>query len=136
MTEVTLTLDGITQQLRQYTEYIGAKGGEYDKVRATKYDKGLLQHWFAVAVADTANLLDRLVQRPVLVNGGEAHLKLDIKNQRGDEVGDAVANVIVLDMLVRWLMLTAPTLVESYNAIQTAAQGALGALCYYRDMPK
>lgn len=138
MTTVTLTFEQVKQEVLRLSEYIGKKAGAFDKLRAIEEDSEQLHKWWHDGLVIVATALDRIIVRPTLVDvtSDSATFELQYKNDNSALLAEAAARVVALHIVVRWLQLVAPALVEAYTADFAQAHDELMRLAYYREMPK
>ncbi len=138
MTTVTLTFEQVKQEVLRLSEYIGKKAGAFDKLRAIEEDSEQLHKWWHDGLAIVATALDRIIVRPSLVDvaSDSATFELQYKNDNSALLAESAARVVALHIVVRWLQLVAPALVEAYTADFAQARDELMRLAYYREMPK
>ena len=138
MTTVTLTFEQVKQEVLRLSEYIGKKAGAFDKLRAIEEDSEQLHKWWNDGLVIVATALDRIIVRPMLVDAASdsATFELQYKNDNSALLAEAAARVVALHIVVRWLKLVAPALVEAYTADFAQARDELMRLAYYREMPK
>lgn len=138
MTTVTLTFEQVKQEVLRLSEYIGKKAGAFDKLRAIEEDSEQLHKWWHDGLVIVATALDRIIVRPTLVDAASdsATFELQYKNDNSTLLAEAAARVVALHIVVRWLKLVAPALVEAYTADFVQARDELMRLAYYREMPK
>lgn len=138
MYTVSLTYEQVHQEVLRLTEYIGAKAGAFDNLRAIEEDKEQLHKWWLDGLVIVGTALDRIIVRPTLVDvaSDSATFELQYKNDNSALLGESAARVVALHIVVRWLKLVAPQLVEGYTADFVQARDELARLAYYREMPK
>lgn len=138
MTTVTLTFEQVKQEVLRLSEYIGKKAGAFDKLRAIEEDSEQLHKWWHDGLVIVATALDRIIVHPTLVDAtsDSATFELQYKNENTVLLAEAAARVVALHIVVRWLKLVAPALVEAYTADFAQARDELMRLAYYREMPK
>lgn len=138
MTTVTLTYEQVHQEVLRLTEYIGMKAGAFDKLRAIEEDKEQLHKWWLDGLVIVGTVLDRLLVRPTQIDtsADSATYTLQYKNDNSALLAESAARVVALHIVVRWLKLVAPQLVEGYTADFVQARDELTSLAYYREMPK
>lgn len=115
-------------------EYIAAKGGVYDQVRIIKHDADMLKRWWREGVNQLAAMIDTLIDN-VAINGDDAGLELKTENKMSGRLNDTAIRYVSMHMLVRWLFIVYPKLVEVYAAEEAALAKELERLAYYREMP-
>lgn len=138
MTTVTLTFEQVKQEVLRLSEYIGKKAGAFDKLRAIEEDSEQLHKWWHDGLVIVATALDRIIVHPTLVDvtSDSATFELQYKNDNTALLAESAARVVALHIVVRWLELVAPALVEAYTADFAQARDELMRLAYYREMPK
>ena len=138
MITLTLTYEQVHQEVLRLSEYIGAKAGAFDKLRAIEEDKEQLHKWWLDGLVIVGTALDRIIVRPTLVDvaSDSATFELQYKNDNSALLAESAARVVALHIVVRWLKLVAPQLVEAYTADFVQARDELARLAYYREMPK
>ena len=138
MTTVTLTYEQVHQDVLRLSEYIGKKAGAFDKLRAIEEDKEQLHKWWLDGLVIVGTVLDRLLVRPTQIDTSAdiATYTLQYKNDNSALLAESAARVVALHIVVRWLKLVAPQLVEGYTADFVQARDELARLAYYREMPK
>lgn len=125
----------IADSVIQLSEYIGEKGGDYEKVRAIKYDKPLLEKYIMQALTEVGNVLDRLVVETV-ANGDEYGLELSGTVCRPAEVEQSIVRYATASVMSHWLTMVYPEAVPSYEADREREKIELAKLSYYRQMPR
>lgn len=138
MTTLTLTYEQVRQEVLRLTEYIGLKAGAFDKLRAIEEDKEQLHKWWLDGLVIVGTVLDRLLVRPTQIDtsADSATYTLQYKNDNSALLAESAARVVALHIVVRWLKLVAPQLVEAYTADFVQAREELMRLAYYREMPR
>ena len=138
MNQFAIKYSDVHQDVLRLTEYIGMKAGAFDKLRAIEEDKEQLHKWWLDGLVIVGTVLDRIIVRPTLVDAASdsATFELQYKNDNSALLAEAAARVVVLHIVVRWLQLVAPALVEAYTADFAQARDELTRLAYYREMPK
>ena len=135
MMEVTISYSAVKREVRRMSEYIGLKAGAFDKLRALEKDDEQLRRWHEDGVAVVCALLDRVTESVTRQDDGDVVLHLSVSNASAPLVADALRSAVSCHVLVRWLKLVAPSLVEVYAADEARSLETLGRLCYYREMP-
>lgn len=138
MTTLTLTYEQVRQEVLRLTEYIGLKAGAFDKLRAIEEDKEQLHKWWLDGLVIVGTVLDRLLVKPTLMGTSSDSITytLQYKNDNNALLAESAARVVALHIVVRWLKLVAPQLVEAYTADFVQAREELMRLAYYREMPR
>lgn len=138
MSTLTLTFEKVKQDVLRLSEYIGLKAGAFDKLRAIEEDKEQLHKWWLDGLVIVGTVLDRLLVRPTLMDtsADSATYTLQYKNDNSALLAELAARVVALHIVVRWLKLVAPQLVEAYTADFVQAREELMRLAYYREMPR
>lgn len=138
MYTVSLTYEQVHQEVLRLSEYIGMKAGAFDKLRAIEEDKEQLHKWWLDGLVIVGTALDRLLVRSTQIDtsADSATYTLQYKNDNSALLGESAARVVALHIVVRWLKLVAPQLVEAYTADFVQARDELARLAYYREMPK
>ncbi len=138
MNQFAIKYSDVHQEVLRLTEYIGMKAGAFDKLRAIEEDKEQLHKWWLDGLVIVGTVLDRIIVRPTLVDAASdsATFELQYKNDNSALLAEAAARVVALHIVVRWLQLVAPALVEAYTADFAQARDELMRLAYYREMPK
>lgn len=138
MNQFAIKYSDVHQEVLRLTEYIGMKAGAFDKLRAIEEDKEQLHKWWLDGLVIVGTVLDRIIVRPTLVDAASdsATFELQYKNDNSALLAESAARVVALHIVVRWLQLVAPALVEAYTADFAQARDELTRLAYFREMPK
>lgn len=136
MSTITLTFEKVKQDVLRLSEYIGLKAGAYDRIRAIVDDSQQLHRWWDEGLALVCQALDRIIDKPTLVTDDTATLRLTNDNDHRALLEDTMVRCISTHIMVRWLKLVAPQLVEGYMGDHVQAMNELERLAYFREMPK
>lgn len=138
MTTITLRYADVKRDVLRLSEYAGRKAGQYDRLRAIDEDDEQLRRWYADGLVLVGHVLDRLLPRTVSSGGegGEHVLTLSGTTAQPELLSDAVREMVVSNILYRWVKLVAPPLAESYMADLAQAKDKLERIAYYRKMPQ
>lgn len=133
--KVTVSRSEIEKSVIQLSEYIGAKGADFEQVRAITYDRPLLDKWIAQAMTEVGDVLDRLANS--IVRDGD-YMRIELKETvtRPQEVEDLIVRYASYSVVTHWLNLVLPTAVAPYEANRQRELTELVNLSYYRKMPK
>lgn len=134
--EVTISYTAVKRDVRRMSEYIGLKAGAYDKLRALDKDDEQLRFWYDEGVTAVCSLLDRATERVERAESGDVSLVLSNRNDGAALVEGALRRTVACHVVVRWLKLVAPALVEGYAADEVQSLGELERLVYFREMPR
>ena len=135
MVELHLDRDSIEREVRRTTEYVGLKAGVFDKVRATGHDTEQIGQWFADALSALMQMLDRVIVGPVEDRGGNVSMCLSSAGSAVGVLEQLVHRYMVANVLVKWLRMVAPELVEPYAADEQRLAAELLNVAHYREMP-
>lgn len=141
---ITISYPTVKREVRRLSEYIGLKAGAFDKLRAIDEDDEQLLYWYKEGLALVGNILDRIIKGKVNiattastnVDVNDASITLSNINDNEKLLTDAIQKVLVSDIIVHWLKLVAPQLVDAYFVDLAQARDNLLRLAYYREMPK
>lgn len=135
MKSVTIKYSEVKRDVLRLSEYVGLKSGMYDRIRAIDNDDEQLRYWYHDGLAGVCVLLDRVLHEKV-VDGDETTLTLSHDNDISGAVDGLVRRMIVTHIIIRWLKLVAPQLVEPYAADYVQQREELSRMVYFREMPK
>lgn len=117
------------------SEYVGLKGGSYDRVRMTRRDEAQASMWITDAMSGLLPVLDRVTRGVVEDDGSELVLRLDVRNSAAEQLQWLAERYASAVVLARWLRLVAPELTEVYAADEQRLLQELLNVAYYREMP-
>ena len=132
---VTISRSEIEKAAIQLSEYIGAKGANFEQVRAITYDRPLLDGWIAQAMTEIGDLLDR-VTKFVYRDGDHMSIELSETVTRPQEVEELMVRYAKYCVVGHWLNLVLPQAAATYEADRQRELTELVNLAYYRKMPK
>ena len=132
--KVTVSRSEIEKSAIQLSEYIGAKGADFEQVRAITYDRPLLGKWIAQAMTEVGDVLDRLADR-VVRDGDYMSMELKETVTRPEEVEDLMVRYASYSVVTHWLNLVLPQVAATYEADRQRELTELVNLAYYRRMP-
>lgn len=132
---VTIDKSEVEKSAIQLSEYIGAKSGGYEQVRAITYDRPLLDGWIAQAMTEVGDVLDRLTS--FVYRDGD-HLSIELRDTvtRPQEVEALMVRYASYSVVSHWLNLVLPQAAATYEADRQRELTELVNLAYYRKMPK
>ena len=136
MTTIDITYSAVAEEVKRQLEYIGLKSGAYDKIRAIDEDKDQLEYWYINGVAIVGVVLDRLITKKQESDGGRYIFTVACDNARKDMIQKVAIRYIAAHMLVKWLQITAPELLQLHTTDEAEMMKELERLAYYREMPK
>lgn len=131
---VTISRSEIEKSAIQLSEYIGAKGADFEAVRAITYDRPLLDKWIAQAMTEVGDLLDRITS--YIVRDGD-YMSLELKETvtRPQEVEQSMVRYATYSVVSHWLNLVLPNAAATYEVDRQRELTELVNLAYYRRMP-
>lgn len=135
MKSVTIKYSEVKRDVLRLSEYVGLKSGMYDRIRAIDNDDEQLRYWYHDGLSGVCVLLDRVLHGKV-VDGDVTTLTLSHENDISGSVDGLVRRMIVTHIIIRWLKLVAPQLVEPYAADYVQQREELSRMVYFREMPK
>lgn len=132
---VTVSRSEIEKSAIQLSEYVGAKGADFEAVRAITYDRPLLDKWIAQAMTEIGNALDRVTK--FIYRDGE-HLSIELQETvtRPQEVEQSMVRYATNSVVAHWLNLVLPQAASTYELNSQREMTDLVNLAYYRKMPK
>lgn len=138
MITITINYNDIHSEVLRLSEYIAAKAKDYDGLRAIDEDKEQLRSWYYDGLTIANIILDRVIAKRITFNRitSEAQITLRNLNDSAALVKPALEEMLKYHIIVGWLKLVAPALVQQYQTDEQARQQELMNLCYYREMPK
>lgn len=131
----TVNRSEIVKSAIQLSEYIGAKSGGFEKVRAITYDKPLLDKWVSQALTELGDVLDRLTEY-IVRDGDYVSYELRETVTRPQEVEQQMTRYASYCVVCHWLNLVLPAVAATYEADRQRELTELVNLAYYRKMPK
>lgn len=138
MKTISISFGDVKTRVLRLSEYVGLKAGAYDKLRAIDSDAEQLKLWYHDGLALAGVLLDRVIGRATTIDetNGNATFTLVTVNDNLALVKSALEEFVSSHIIVRWLELVAPQLLEMYTGNFKQAEQTLLRLCYYREMPR
>ena len=142
---IAISYSTVKREVRRLSEDIGLKAGGFDKLRVIDEDDEQLLYWYKEGLALVGNILDRIIKGKVLIvtspaptgmEVNDARITLSNLNDNESLLTDAIQKVLVSDIIVHWLKLVAPQLVDAYFVDLAHARDNLLRLAYFREMPK
>ena len=135
METIRINKEMVLQEVRRMSEYVGLKGGSYDRVRMTRRDEAQASMWITDAMSGLLPVLDRVTRGVVEDDGSELVLRLDVRNSAAEQLQWLAERYASAVVLARWLRLVAPELTEVYAADEQRLLQELLNVAYYREMP-